>query len=332
VSRLVLTGATGFLGGTLLQRLERGGGLGDVTVLSRREVPELLRRGVDVRVGSLLDEAWLREVVPAGSAIVHMAGRVGFDGEDPRAMYELHVETTRTLARVAKGADVRRFVVLTSSGASAVSRHPHLHTERDRYPVELVARWPYYQSKMMQERLVMDLCRREGLPAVVVAPSLLLGPGDLHGSSTDVVADFLQRRLSFVPSGGISIVDVRDVADAVLAALEKGRTGERYLLGSLNCSFATFFRILESCSGVSAPAVPAARGAAVVGARLLERFAPAARARAISPPKADMASHFWYVDSSKAARELDFAPRRPEETIRDTVRFLSSVQTLEPAR
>ncbi len=324
MSALVVTGATGFLGSALLDRLESEGPLSGVIALTRRSVPELEARGVETRAGSLLDEAWLREAIPDGAKVIHLAGRVGFDGEDPREMFDLHVEGTRVLARAALHRGVRRFVVVTSSGASAISRQPRMHTESDRYPVELVARWPYYQSKMMQERLVTDLCRREGLPGVVIAPSLLLGPGDHNLSSTGLVADFLERRLTFVPSGGISIVDVRDVADALVAALDHGAAGERFLLGSLNCSFASFFRILESCSGVTAPVLPAPRQTAVLGARLLGRFASPARAHAITPAKADMASHFWYVDSGKAARVLDFEPRRPEETIRDTVRYLRS--------
>jgi dihydroflavonol-4-reductase len=324
MKRLVLTGATGFLGGAVLDLLKRDGRLGEVLVLSRRPLPELTNAGVEVHAGSLHDREWLLGVVPRGAAVIHMAGRVGFEGEDPRGLYELHVETTRTLARVALERECDRFVVLSSSGASAISRHPHLHTEQDRYPVEIVARWPYYQSKMMQERLVLDLCRREGLPGIVLSPSLLLGPGDHRRSSTDVVADFVERRLSFVPSGGISIVDVRDVAEMALAALTLGRTGERYLLGSLNCRFSTFFDILESCTGIAAPSIPAPGAAAVLGARLLKRFAPPARAGAISPAKADMASHFWYVDSSKAARELGFSPRRAEATLRDTVEFLAA--------
>jgi dihydroflavonol-4-reductase len=324
VKRLVLTGATGFLGGAVLDLLERDSRLGEVLVLSRRPVPELANGGVEVQVGSLHDREWLLDVVPRGASIIHMAGRVGFEGDDPRGLYELHVEATRTLAKAALEKECERFVVLSSSGASAISRHPHLHTESDRYPVEIVARWPYYQSKMMQERLVLDLCRREGLPGIVLSPSLLLGPGDHGRSSTDVVADFIERRLSFVPSGGISIVDVRDVAQMAVAALTLGRTGERYLLGSLNCRFSTFFEILERCTGIAAPSIPAPGAAAVLGARLLKRFAPPARAGAISPAKADMASHFWYVDSEKAARELGFSPRRAETTIRDTVDFLAA--------
>ena len=323
---LVLTGATGFLGRAVLERLERTGTDRPIVALTRRAAPELTERGIDVRVGSLLDGDWLREVVPGEAPIIHMAGRVDFEGAGLRELYALHVESTRTLARAALEAASPRFVTITSSGASAVSRHPRHHTERDPYPAELVARWPYYQSKMMQERLVLDLHRREALPAVVLAPSLLLGPGDVNGSSTDVVADHLARRHAFVPSGGISIVDVRDVAETALAALDRGEVGERYLLGSLNCSFSTFFRVLESCSGVAPPAFTAPRRTAVFGARLIERLAGAGRARAITPAKADMASHFWYVDSSKAARDLGFAPRRPEETIRDTIRFLETAR------
>lgn len=323
---LVLTGATGFLGGAVLDLLEADGRLRGVIALSRRPAPALEARGVEVRVGSLLDAEWLGTALPESAAIIHMAGRVGFEGEDPRALYEVHVETTRSLAAAALARSCTRMVVLSSSGASAVSRHPRLHTEADGYPIEIIARWPYYQSKMLQERLVLDLCRRSGLPAVVVAPSLLLGPGDTGRSSTGVVDDFLARRLTFVPSGGISIVDVRDTAAAVLSALERGGVGERYLLASLNCTFSRFFEILERCTGVTAPVLPAPRPAAQLGARLLKRFAGPERAQAISPAKAEMAAHFWYADASRAEAELGFTARRPEETLRDTATFLRQMR------
>lgn len=328
MTQIVITGATGFLGGALVDRLTRGGagenGAGaDVIALTRSPAPALTALGIDVRVGSLLDAGWLQEQIPRGAHVVHLAGRVAFDEAASQGLYELHVEATRTVCHAALRQDAERVVVVSSSGTTAVSRQEYLHTESDRHPVEIIARWPYYQSKMVQERLVLDLARREGLPAVVLCPSLLLGPGDDRGSSTELVTDFMARRISFVPGGGISVVDVRDVAAAVISALSAGRAGERYLLGSLNCRFSTFFQMLERCTGVPAPTIPAPRAVAALGSRLLRRFAPPERAAATSPAKAEMASYFWYVDWTKASNELDFEPRRPEQTVRDTAAYLS---------
>ncbi|MGI9182706.1 MAG: NAD-dependent epimerase/dehydratase family protein [Longimicrobiaceae bacterium] len=325
MSRLVVTGATGFLGQALLDELEASGELGDVVALSRRPSPDLAARGVEVRVGSLLDPEFVRGQLQPGCTIVHLAGRVEFTHAASKEMHDLHVESTRVLGRAALEVGVRRFVLLSSSGTTAVSRHPKLHDESARYPFEIIARWPYYLSKLLQERLVLDLHRQEGLPAIVLNPSLIFGPGDERGGSTKVIDDYLQRRIPFTPSGGISMVDVRDVARATHTALTRGSVGERYFLGSLNCRFSTFFEILERCSGVRAPALTAPRGVGVLGARAVKRIVGKSRPEltdAISPAKIEMADHFWYVSWQKASAELNFHPRPPEQTLRETVAFL----------
>lgn len=325
MSRLVLTGATGFLGQALLAELAAHGELERVIVLSRRPCPELAVRGIEVRQGSLLDAEFVRAQLEPGCSVVHMAGKVEFTRAESHAMHELHVETTRVLGRAALEVGIERFVLLSSSGTTAVSRHPRLHDESAPHPIEIIARWPYYLSKMLQERLVLELYRQEGLPAVVLNPSLIFGPGDERGGSTKPIEDFIEQRIPFTPSGGISMVDVRDVAKATRAALTRGRIGERYFLASLNCRFSTFFEILEKCSGVRAPALTAPRRLGVLGARAIERFAGKRRpelADAFSPQKAEMASHFFYASWEKAAAELNFRPRPAEQTLRDTVAYL----------
>lgn len=341
---IVLTGATGFLGQALLDVLERDGlpgaarsgaphsstaapngtphRLAGVIALARTAAPSLAARGVDVRVGDLGDPAFLAGALPESCRIVHLAGRVDFTAAGQKAMLDLHVEATRTLARAALQARCERFVLLSSSGTTAVSKQPRALDESAPYPMDIVARWPYYLSKLLQERLVLDLVRHEGLPAVVLNPSLLLGPGDDRGGSTALVADFLAGNIPVAPPGGIGMVDVRDVATASARALVDGRVGERYFLGSWNCRFATFFEVLGRIAGIPAPVLASPRGLAPMGARLLARVAGSRRpalAEAMAPQKLEMAEHFWYVDWTKASRELGFAPRAPEATLRDTV-------------
>ena len=205
-----------------------------------------------------------------------------------------------------------------------MSRTERIATEEDVAPISVVGRWPYYLSKIYQEKAALRFHRDTGLPVVVLNPSLLLGPGDARLSSTDVVFKFLERHIPAMPGGGLSFVDVRDAARAFVAALTRGRTGERHLLGGANMTFADFFGRLSRLSGVPAPRVRLPSGMNVAGARLLERFhAWREKEPPLSPEEVEMGECWWYVDSTKAERELGFSPRDPQETLHETVRFVN---------
>jgi len=138
------------------------------------------------------------------------------------------------------------------------------------------------------------------------------------------VARFLRREIPVVPPGGVNFVDVRDAAWATVAAMQHGRAGERYLLGGPNWTMAEFFGRLERASKVRAPWVRVPRRVAEAGASLLAHLYKAG-GRGESPVdriSVEMGQVFWYCDSSKAMRELNFQSRDPAETLDDTIRFL----------
>lgn len=312
---IVLTGATGFLGRTVVAEL-RSDGSSDLIALCRRPAPDL--EGVRVEVGSLLDAAWLQTTIPDGAVVIHMAGKVEFGAASGQELHELHVETTRRLCQAVL-ARQGRLVLVSSSGTTAVCRTERELDETAPHPLDLVSKWPYYLTKTLQERLVLDLCHNRGLEAVILNPSLLLGPGDDRGGSTSVVADYLSGRIPAVPQGGISVVDVRDAARALRVALSAGRPGERYFLASHNCRFATFFALLSRIAGERPWTVPLPGKLAIASARLWHRLQPAT---ALHPAMVEMAQYFWYANSAKAGRELGFAPRALEATLRDTIAYL----------
>jgi dihydroflavonol-4-reductase len=255
--------------------------------------------------------------------VFHCAGKVSRRREDAEALYRLHVEGTTTVLDACAAAGVRRAVIASTSGTVAVSDAPHLGTESDPPPIGVIARWPYYRSKLFAERAAFER-NRAGFEVVSVNPSLLLGPGDLHGSSTEDVRLFLEGAVPAVPAGGLSFVDVRDAADAMCRAMqpERGRAGERYLVGGCNLTVADLFGRLSRVSGVRAPWVPMPRSRrlASLGASLVEQVAArvgvSTRVDAVS---VEMAQCFWYVDSSKAERELGWSARDIGVTLHDTV-------------
>jgi len=319
--KVLVTGASGFLGRTLLPLLaEQGVAL---RVLARGGCEEAQALGAEVVVASLEDREAVRRALAGADVLYHLAGRVDFDPPDATALYRLHVEATRTLLEDALAAGVSRVVMASSSGTVAVSAQPREATELDDYPIGLVARWPYYLSKIYQEKTALRFHRESGLPVVVLNPSLLLGPGDERLTSTDLVFKFLARRIPAMPSGGLSFVDVRDAARAFAAALHRGRPGERHLLGGANMTFAELFARLSRLSGVPAPRLRLPSATSIAASRLLERFhAWRASDPPISSSEVEMGERFWYVDSAKARAELAFETRDPQETIFETWRFV----------
>jgi dihydroflavonol-4-reductase len=237
-------------------------------------------------------------------------------------MYELHVDGTRSLLAEATRKGLARVVLASSSGTIGVSRERRVATEDDIYPIETVARWPYYLSKIYEEKIALEAAGR-GLPVVVLNPSLLLGPGDERLSSTQDVYRFLLGRIPVMPRGGISFVDVRDAAQAFLAALTRGNIGERHLLGAVNWDFTEFFARLGRIAHEPPPPLRLPGPVKVAAAHLLERFARA-RGREPDLPASDveMGEHWFFIDSSKAERVLGFRPRDPVETLTDTVRYV----------
>jgi dihydroflavonol-4-reductase len=319
---LLVTGGSGFLGTALVPLLAGEGHR--VRLLQRSAAPAVERLpGVEVQRGSVEDPAAVAAALDGVSAAFHLAGQVAFDPADPAGLYRLHVQGTRVLLEAAARAGVERVVMASTSGAIAVFEEERVGTEADPYPLRAVADWPYYLSKIYQEKAALRIAADTGLPLVVLNPSLLLGPGDERLSSTDVVWKFLKRRIPAMPSGGVSFVDVRDAAAAFAAALTRGRPGARYLLGGANMTFRELFGRLERLSGIAAPRVRLPSAVNVAGAKLLERLASWRGAEApIDAPSVAMGERFWYCDSRKAEAELGFAPRDPQETLAETVAWL----------
>lgn len=319
--KVLVTGGTGFLGSALVPLLAADGHR--LRLLQRSPAPEAEALGAEVMQASLGDPQSIPAALDGVEAVVHLAGHVSFDPGDPAAMYELHVQGTRRLLEACAAKGVSRVVLASSSGTIAVSREDRVATEADDYPIAVVGRWPYYLSKIYQEKTALRIHRDTGLPLVVLNPSLLLGPGDARLSSTDVVFKFMEKRIPAMPTGGLSFVDARDAARSFAAALSKGRPGERYLLGGANMTFRDFFSRLERLTGIAAPRVTLPSALNVAGSKLLEKLhAWRGTETPLDPRSVEMGERFWYCDSSKAEAELGFTARDPQETLFDTVRWL----------
>jgi dihydroflavonol-4-reductase len=321
--RTLITGGTGFLGEHLVRQLVEAGAKNLRVMVT--SIPQWLTElGIETIAGSITKADDVARAVEGVGEIYHLAGRVSREPEDAHEMYSIHVDGTRLLCDAARASNVKTIVLASTSGTIAVrEKGDGIPDETGAQPLDIISRWPYYASKLYQERAAMERFNGTGQRLVILNPSLLLGPGDARLSSTKVILDFLARKINAIPTGGLSFVDVRDAAAAFRAAMKDGRHGQRYLLGSANWTFDKFFSRLERLTKVRAPRFSFPSKVAIAGSQIIHAFYKQwDKAPPVEPAEVEMAEYFWYLDSTKAERELGFTPRDPGETLLDTVKYL----------
>ncbi len=305
----LVTGATGFLGRQLVPRLvERGD---DVRALVRAGTDDsfLREQGVEVVRGAILDADAVARAADGCELVFHGAGIVAHERRDAQRLRAVNVEGVRTLlGTLEPEARLVHVASLSTIGpAPAPDRPAH---EEQPFPEEVLS-LPYVASKKAGERLVLDAVER-GLDAVVANPAFLLGPDDPYRVSTWPVHRYLQGTLRFHTRGGLSVADVRDVADGLVRLAERGRTGERYILTAAdgNLAWPEFFRRVAHVTGVR-------RRMLGLPPRLIRAASHAVR-WPVKPGEIHLATWWWFATPAKAERELGFRSRRADETIAAT--------------
>ena len=320
--KILVTGATGFLGKHLLEHLLHRGEK-QIRILTTSAPDWLQSFDVEVIEGSITSPEIVKIALEGIQQVYHLAGRVSRNEDEKRQMYAVHVDGTRILCESAVASGVRRIVLASSSGTIAITEDGfEIPNEDWPTPIEIIAKFPYYASKLYQEKTARTICK-DHLQLVIVNPSLLLGPGDERLSSTQDVLKFLGGDIPATPPGGINFVDVRDVVPALYRAMQRGLPGHRYLLGGPNWTLERFFGHLERVSKVSAPRFKVPAKLHTVSSKLVEGvYKTLGKTPPVEPVSMEMSRYYWYADSSKAKEELDFTTRDPQETLHDTVQYL----------
>lgn len=323
MSVTLITGSTGFLGKHLLQLLLEREPETRFRVLCRGEGPGVGGDRVEVVQGDVTSRDDVFQAAEGAERIYHAAGFVEREPKNAWPLYNTHVEGTRNVCEAMRKHGTQKAVFVSTSGVCAVGVEPTERDETAPYAQGVVFEWDYYLSKLYAEKLALWYVEHRKLPIVHVNPSLMLGPGDERRSSTKDVELFLNGQIMVTPVGGLNLVDVRDAATGTMLAMEKGRVGERYLLGGPNMTFHEWIQRSSKISGVSAPKMMVPLWLSLFGARVLRKLYPLiGKQFELDDASIQMSALYWYCDSSKAREELGFETRDPDETIGATIEYL----------
>jgi len=321
----LVTGAGGFVGWHVARRLLERGDRVRVLVRDPARSAQALRElgGAEVVRGDLRDRPSMAKAVEGCGAVFHVAADYRLWAPRPDELYQSNVEGTRNVLEAARQAGVERCVYTSTVGCIGF---PKGEPGDERTPVGLEdMTGAYKRSKFLAEEVAMQFAA-ERFPVVVVNPTAPIGDHDFKPTPTGkIVVDFLKGAMPAYLDTGLNVVYVGDVAAGHIAALERGRVGERYILGGENMTLQQILETLASVTGGKAPkmripyAVAYAAGVVSTGWAAISGKEPMAPLDGVR-----MARKKMWVRHEKAARELGYSAKPPIEALRRAVEWFQA--------
>jgi dihydroflavonol-4-reductase len=301
----LVTGATGFVGSHVARQLVASGQSVRVLVRTTSNLRLLQDFAVERVEGDLRDGASIDRAMRGVRRVFHVAADYRLWTRHPEELYDSNVEGTRRLIAAAERAGVERIVYTSTVATIAVPRHGKLPNEGTR-----------------AEQVALDAAK-SGAPVVIVNPTAPVGPGDWKPTPTGrIILDFLRGKMPAYVDTGLNVVAVEDVAAGHLLAAEKGRIGERYILGGRNMTLKEILDALSAITGRRAPRVKLPHVVALVAGYADEMYSRlAGREPRIPVEGVKMSRHKMFVESDKAARELGYKPGKIESALERAVRW-----------
>ncbi len=321
---ILVTGATGYIGSAVARELYREGEKIRCLVRNTSSLRNLDGLQLEVFCGDISDIDSLRRAVKGCDRVYHLAALYAIWLRDPNLMYQVNEDGTRNVMAACMEAGVQKIVYCSSVAAlGAHGRSPG--DERARFNLNST-KDHYYISKCRAEQVVEQSMRR-GLPVVIVNPSNPIGSHDAAPTPTGLlILNIIKKRIPAYVDGGINLIDLNDCARGIIAAMAKGRIGEKYILGNRNVSIKEYFDLIVSVAGrglspfVRMPATLAVFSG--YGYQLLARLT--GKPPVTSASWVRVGSHYSWWDSSKAREELTLGQRPIEESIAESVTWFES--------
>ncbi len=328
MKKVLITGGSGFLAEKLVRRLASDGH--QIRLLVRKDPPEAQKlTGCEYVYGDLNEPQKLRSACEGMDWVIHTAGLISYNPAKADLMRVTNVDGTKNIASAAHEVGVSRFLHVSSTAAIGISENRDQPMTEDSPFNARSLGLAYFDTKYDAEQELLRVVEK-GLNAVIVNPGSLLGPGDRRRYEKGYAGLIYKYRPPVLFHGGINFVDVEDVVRGSLLALEKGRRGERYILGGENLEFGELIRRVNAILGRPSPShyVPVQlMGTLSVGLKILNKMGIDIH----MTPELIRQVCKWYlfVSSAKAEKELGYKPHRIDASISDTIRWLKEMGRLQ---
>jgi 8-amino-7-oxononanoate synthase len=327
LGKVLVTGGSGFIGSRVVALL-RGRGY-EVRCLLREQsdVRKLAGQHYERATGDVRDREAVARAARGCGAVIHLACVSAWADirKHEADLDAIAVEGTRNVLDAAREAGVRRVVQVSSVTALTASDRPEVFDEEAPYAIEHLG-LAYSLAKHRAARLAARYAA-EGLDLVTVMPAEVYGPGDDALVTAGNIAQVLEAFPAMACDGGTSVAHVDDVADGIIAALERGRAGERYILGGENLTIRQLIETVLRLGGRTDPVLSMPNAA-------VTRLCRLSAATGVQPPipldVLPYATRYWFVDSAKARRELGYRPRGAVDTLAPVVRWLRETGRVLP--
>ncbi|MDD5311934.1 MAG: NAD-dependent epimerase/dehydratase family protein [Dehalococcoidia bacterium] len=310
-----VTGATGFVGSALVRELLKDGK--EVKVLIRKSSDTRSIDGLDVEkaYGDIRDKDSVKAALQGCDTLYQTAALYELWGPSRKDFYDVNVEGTKIALEAALEHGLEKVVYTSSVVTLGGHGKDHPAKENAHFNVQKIAPL-YYTTKYLGEIEALKMAQK-GLPVVIVNPALVIGVRDIKPTpSGRIILDVINRRTPGYTDGGFNVVDVEDVARGHILAAQKGRVGEKYILGNANMSLLEFYELISDVSEIQFPRVKYPYPAVLCMTYLYQFIASITKKPPVlTPPTARVNKLYWYFDSSKAIKELGL----PQTSIRNTM-------------
>lgn len=311
--KVLVTGGTGFLGSHLVRLLHQTGH--DIRVLYRSPKKLSVLDGLEFEAiqGDLHDTSALKSACEGCDVVFHVAAKADYWKDDDKdLMMRINVDGTRNVLSAAQSANVQRVIFTSSASAIGFRKDGRAADETEPFSLRPERFW-YAYSKLKAEEIVNEFVA-DGLDIITLNPTVIIGPGDLNAiSGTFIIETARFQWLTPMSSGGLAVIDVRDVAQAHVNAMTKGRIGERYLLNTANYPYRVWFRMIAEACNVRPPIFTSPDWSLEPTARFIELLRRIGIQTPIDANQTRLGATNAFFDGRKAYAEL-FTPQIDMQT------------------
>ena len=318
--KIFVTGGNGFIGSYLLPLLIENGYSIKCLLRETSNITRIEHLNYEYTVGDIRDRSSLVEGIKGCQGVIHLAAIANWADIASPHVHEVIVEGTHNILKTAKKYGNLRTVCVSSAAAVGGTKIPHIQNESEIFNLKS-NRYAYVLAKVEAENLCQQYAAK-GLPIVTVNPTEVYGPGDTDLVTAKTLINFAESIPVLITKGGTSIVHVEDVAQGILAAYKQGGVGERYILGGDNLNFYELSALTLEILKTKKPIINVPH----IFVKLYIFLSNLLKLRrGINPAALEYALLYWFMDNSKAQRELGIHFRSARDTLVPTLKWLQEM-------